>query len=375
MVSIRLLRHGILAPLELVSCCSSLRRAMDLHKIKVRLQEHLGDGLVTIIGSGLSCAEGLPGMGELAKYLLAEVGTGLTGADATAWASASALIATKGLEAALLAIPPTAAVEASIAVATGRLISEREHKVVSEVFAGTRKLRLTRLLHHMVKPVSGLVIVTTNYDRLVEIAVEEADIGADTMFVGRFSGRLNERESQLSFCRDVTLKPRRTSATLHYRPRALICKPHGSLDWYVRAGRPVFYAGDLPNVARLIITPGHNKFRNGYESPFDHHRSRANAAIDNASRFLVLGYGFNDDHLETHLSPSIKGGKPTLMLTHSLSPVARKLALLHANIIALEYAEVAGVAGTTVIIEQKEFFFPGIGIWDVDSFVTEVLEP
>lgn len=348
---------------------------MDLHSVKVRLQEHLSDGLVTIVGSGLSCAEGLPGMGELAAYLQAHVGIGLAGADAETWTSASALFASKGLEGALLTVPPTPGLEVAIAAATGQLIAERERAVVSEVFAGTRTLRLTRLLAHLVKPPTGLAIVTTNYDRLVEIAAEEADIGADTMFVGRFAGQLNERESRMSFCRDVTIKPRRTAATLHYRPRALICKPHGSLDWYVRAGRPVFYAGDLPDATRLIITPGHNKFRNGYESPFDHHRSRANEAIDRAGRFLVLGYGFNDDHLETHLSPGIKGGKPTLMLTWALSSVARQLALMHANVIALEHAEVAGVAGTTVIIEQKEFFFPGVEMWDVNSFVTEVLEP
>lgn len=348
---------------------------MDLHNLKVRLQEHLSDGLVTIVGSGLSCAEGLPGMGELANFLLAEIGVGLTDGDAAAWASASPLISTKGLEAALLAVPPTPALEAAIAAATGKFIAERERDVISAVFAGKRKLRLTRLLAHLVKPPMGLTIVTTNYDRLVEIAAEEADIGADTMFVGRFAGQLNERESRMSFCRDVTIKPRRTAATLHYRQRALICKPHGSLDWYARDGRPVFYAGDLPDAFRLIITPGHNKFRNGYESPFDHHRSRANEAIDRAGRFLVLGYGFNDDHLETHLSPSIKGGKPTLMLTRSLSPVARQLALTHPNVIALEHAEVAGVEGTAVIVEQKEFFFPGVGMWDVDSFVTEVLEP
>lgn len=347
---------------------------MELHNVKVRLQEHLSDGLVTIVGSGLSCAEGLPGMGELATYLLAEVGLGLVGADAVAWAGVAPLITAKGLEAALLAVPPTPALEAAISAATGKLIAERERAVVSEVFSGTRKLRLTRLLSHLVKPPTGLTIVTTNYDRLVEIAVEEADIGADTMFVGRFAGQLNESESRMSFCRGVAMKPRR-AATLQFRHRAIICKPHGSLDWYARNGRPVFYAGELTGVVRLIITPGHNKFRNGYESPFDHHRSRANEAIDRASRFLVLGYGFNDDHLETHLSPSIKGGKPTLMLTRSLSAVARQLALGHANVIALEYAEVAGVTGTTVIVEQKEFFFPGTGMWDVDSFVTEVLEP
>lgn len=347
---------------------------MELHNVKVRLQEHLSDGLVTIVGSGLSCAEGLPGMGELASYLLAEVGAGLVGADAVTWASAAPLITSKGLEAALLAVPPTAALEAAISAATGKLIAERERTVVSEVFSGTRKLRLTRLLSHLVKPPTGLTIVTTNYDRLVEIAAEEADIGADTMFVGRFAGQLNESESRMSFCRGVAMKPRR-AATLQFRHRAVICKPHGSLDWYVRNGRPVFYAGELTGVVRLIITPGHNKFRNGYESPFDHHRSRANEAIDRASRFLILGYGFNDDHLETHLSPGIKDGKPTLMLTRSLSAVARQLALEHANVIALEYAEMAGVTGTTVIVEQKEFFFPGTGMWDVDSFVTEVLEP
>lgn len=347
---------------------------MELHNVKVRLQEHLSDGLVTIVGSGLSCAEGLPGMGELASYLLAEVGAGLVGVDAVAWASAAPLITSKGLEAALLDVPPTPALEAAISAATGKLIAERERAVVSEVFSGTRKLRLTRLLSHLVKPPTGLTIVTTNYDRLVEIAAEEADIGADTMFAGRFAGQLNESESRMSFCRGVAMKPRR-APTLQFRHRAIICKPHGSLDWYARNGRPVFYAGELTGVVRLIITPGHNKFRNGYESPFDHHRSRANEAIDRASRFLILGYGFNDDHLETHLSPSIKGGKPTLMLTRSLSAVARQLALGHANVIALEYAELAGVTGTTVIVEQKEFFFPGTGMWDVDSFVTEVLEP
>lgn len=348
---------------------------MDLHTLKARLQAHLSDGLVTIVGSGLSCAEGLPGMGELADHLLKTVGNALTGADAAAWKAAAELITTKGLEAALLAAPPTPPLEASISAETGQLISERERAVVSELFAGTRTLRLTRLLAHLIKPAIGMVIVTTNYDRLVEIAAEEAGIGADTMFVGRFAGQLNERESRMSFCREATVKSRTKIVSLQYRSRALICKPHGSLDWYVRAGRPVFYAGDLPGATRLIITPGQNKFRNGYESPFDLHRTRANDAIDRAGRYLILGYGFNDDHLETHLTPGIKSGKPTLMLTRSLSHTTRHLALSHSNVIALEYSTVDGIEGTAVIIEKKEFFFPNTGMWDVGLFVTEVLEP
>lgn len=344
---------------------------MDLHNIKLRLQEHLSDGLVIIIGSGLSCAEGLPSMQELATHLCTELADKFTDADAEMWASASLLIAAEGLEAALLKIPPTPSVEFAIAATVGAMIAERERSVVTEIFSGSRTLRLTHLLNHIIKPKTCLPIITTNYDRLVEIATEEAGIGADTMFVGRFAGRLNERESHFSFCRRATL--RNKSVHLETCLRALICKPHGSLDWYSRNGTPVFYAGDLPNCARLIITPGQNKYRNGYESPFDIHLSQSNNAIDSASRFLVIGYGFNDDHLQTHLIPNIKNGKPVLIMTHSLSERAHHLISAYRNIISLEYARQDNVSGTKITIEQVENFFPEIDIWDVNSFVREVL--
>lgn len=346
---------------------------MELHELKVRLQQHMSDGLVTVVGSGLSCAEGLPGMGDLASHLCAVIPHGLLGAEAVAWAEIEPLIYAKGLEAALLERAPTAALETAIALATAQFVGERERSVVAEVFAGKRTLRITRLLAHMLKPSTGLPIVTTNYDRLVEIGAEEAGLGVDTMFVGRFAARFNERESRLSFCREVSLKSKRV--TCHYQSRALVCKPHGSLDWYLRDGKPVHYAGDLPGVQRLIITPGQNKFRNGYESPFDHHRSRANDAIDRASRFLILGYGFNDDHLETHLSPAIAGGKPTLLITHTLSAKAVALATGHANVIALEHCTRAGADGTRIIIDRADHYLPALDLWDLHSFISEVLEP
>lgn len=346
---------------------------MNLDEIKRHLQQHLSDGLVTVIGSGLSCAEGLPGMGELADHLSATIGPGLNADDLAAWGSVVPLIKANGLEAALFEKPPPQSLESAIASATANLVSQREREIVAEVFSGTRILRLTKLIAHLLKPLSGLPIVTTNYDRLVEIAVEEAGLGVDTMFVGHFAGTLNEKESRLAFCRNVTYK--KPNFTYHYRPRALVFKPHGSLDWYVRAGKPVFYAGDLRGISRLIITPGHNKFRNGYESPFDQHRSRANEAIDRASRFLIIGYGFNDDHLETHLSPAIKGGKPTLMMSRSLSSKAEALAVTHSNVIALAHAKNDGVEGTRVIINKNQYFSPGIALWDVNSLIAEALEP
>ncbi len=42
---------------------------VDLHEVKEQLQQHLTDGLVTIVGSGLSAAEGLPTMSKLEAHL------------------------------------------------------------------------------------------------------------------------------------------------------------------------------------------------------------------------------------------------------------------------------------------------------------------
>jgi hypothetical protein len=276
------------------------------------------------------------------------------------------------LESALFSIGPTQTLEGAIAAFTTELILEFEKKVVQEVFEGKRILRFTRLVQHLLKPPGGLPVVTTNYDRLIEIACEEAGLGVDTLFVGSFAGELNEYESKMSFLRDAKLQ--RSQVRFRFRERANVFKPHGSLDWYQRAGKPVRFSGDLSST-RLVITPGLNKFRNGYESPFDRHRERANRAIDGAGRFLVVGYGFNDDHLQTHLIPMIKGGKPTLVLCCTLSPNASKLVEECPNLIALEQAQARGVPGTRVLHGGQDYFFEGVRLWDLHNFVSEVLEP
>lgn len=345
---------------------------MDLHALKLRLQSQFTDGLVTIIGSGLSCAEGLPGMGELAAHLQAVIADDVTAESREKWDQLSPLISTDGLEAALLKLPPTSSLEAAIVARTAELVAARERLIVADVFARKRTLRFTKLLKHLLKPKTGVPVVTTNYDRLIEIAAEEAGLGVDCLFSGQFAGELNERESRFSLCRDVLLKGK--TVQFVYRPHVSVFKPHGSLDWYYRDGKPVRYGGDL-SLPRLLITPGLNKFRNGYESPFDRHRERANSAIDRAIRFLVIGYGFNDDHLETHLGPRIRNGVPALLLARTLSDNATKLARECGNVIAIQHCLIGGKAGSSVYVNRIETQFADLSLWDLDTFVSEVLEP
>ncbi len=343
---------------------------MEISALKKRLQKQFGDGLVLIVGSGLSCAEGVPGMGLLGQHLVTHIPASLSPDDNLLWEQIHPLIETDGLEAALLKHAPTPSLEAAIVQSTGDFIAMSEGGIISEVFSNAKTLRLTRLVPHLLKPEAGIPIVTTNYDRLVELACEEAGLGVDTMFSGHFSARLDPQDSYWSFCRSVKL----TGKNVRYKfaPKANVFKPHGSLDWYHRKGNPVRYAGSLP-LPRLIITPGLNKFRSGYDSPFDKHREKANDAIDKAQYFLILGYGFNDDHLETHLTPRIKSGVRTIILTYSLSPKARELAIGNKSVIAAEFHKEAETVGTRFIIDGAEKFYPDIDYWDLDGFVKGVL--
>ena len=121
----------------------------------------------------------------------------------------------------------------------------------------------------------------------------------------------------------------------------------------------------------MIITPGQQKYRAGYDKPFDMQRTLANDAINKASKLLIIGYGFNDSHLEVHLDAKIKSGTPTLILTQSLTPGAR-VQLTHNSVWALE-KDLNVENGTIAHIGQETICLPGEDIWDINGFVTGVL--
>ncbi|MEN8262247.1 MAG: SIR2 family protein [Nitrospirota bacterium] len=344
---------------------------MELHELKKELQNHFTDGLVIIVGCGLSSAEGIPGMSDLAQHLKIEIPNNVKDDDLKLWDKIlEKLEKGETIEQALLEYQPTPELEKHIIELTAGLILKEETKIINEIFEGTRILRFTHLLNNILKPsTGGIPVVTTNYDRLLEIASEMAGLGADTLFAGQHYSILNEKKSRMSFCRNVSKKG--NHVYLSYTDRVVILKPHGSLDWYFYDNKPIRCPLPL-NQPRLIITPGINKFRNGYDRPFDKHREKANTYIDSATRYLILGYGFNDDHLETHLTPELKEGKPSLLLTHSLTANAKKLIKECEGMITITAGE---KDGAHVIRQDKDLFFAGPNLWDLGVFIKEVLEP
>ena len=58
---------------------------MELHELKKELQNHFTDGLVIIVGCGLSSAEGIPGMSDLAQHLKVEIPNKVKDDDLKLW--------------------------------------------------------------------------------------------------------------------------------------------------------------------------------------------------------------------------------------------------------------------------------------------------
>ena len=340
---------------------------MTLDELKRRLQEHVADGLLTIVGSGLSVAEGIPGMGPLAEHLLKNVPDSLPDVAAENWSKIAVLLRDGvDLESALGQVAALPAVETVICSEAGRFVEQHERKAYERVFAG-EVLRFSRLLNVLRVTEDGLCVVTTNYDRLIELAAEAVGIGVDCSFAGDRYGRFAPVESRHAQC--IGVKNQRKKVIRKFRRHIRLFKPHGSLDWYtvdeeaVRCGIPI-------SAERLMITPGSNKYLNGYERPFDAHISGANRAVDDAQRFLILGYGFNDLHLQTHLQARLKRGDPAVIVTHGLTDEATKVLEQSAGTLAL--TALPSSDGVRLHLPDGRHDFPGPNLWDLDHLLKEV---
>ena len=341
---------------------------MDYDALVKFVQEHFTDGLALVIGSGLSAAEGIPGMPALATHL-SNGASVLTGTDATLWNQVKAVLdADEGLEAALLKQPPSDTLEVWIAQRTCELLMPKEREVMSAVLRGDRSLRLTTFLTKVLKPTDGLPILTPNYDRLIEVACEMAGFHVDTTAVGHYAGAFDHARSCMGSCRGITTRAKTT--VLDHFPRAIVLKPHGSFDWYL-SGNDARRCGLDLDVERLMITPGINKYRAGYNSPFDKHRDLANDYIKRAGRLLVVGYGFNDDHLQTHLVRRIQDGTPTLILNQSVSSRVEQLAKESPRCVCL--SKPRAWAGVAMVTKGHRFEHKGHDLWDLGVLAKELL--
>jgi hypothetical protein len=337
------------------------------------IQGLLRAGLVVVVGSGASCAYGLPGMSELADAVLNGVPPRLSELDTAPkeneWESiAESLSSGMGLEMALSRELETRALGDLIANIVGDVVSQAEGRAFIDMLTSGEVGALAKLFGHLLRVSNAIDVVTTNYDRLIELQAAMADISVDTMFHGHTLGRLDEHRSasELLDRRDVQVRGKRIQRTLQ-RPHVRLSKPHGSLDWYTHNGTHI--RSDLPIPGRRrIIAPGGDKYRLGYELPYDAQRKRANEAISEATAFLFIGYGFNDEHLQTYLKTKFTH-VPSLILSHTLTESALEYLGSNASAMGIDFDAQGG--GSRILIGDTATT-SHFGLWDINIMIEEV---
>jgi len=266
-------------------------------------------------------------MWHLSQYLKEEIPKLVEGDLLDEWKQVEELIDQDvGFEDAMASLKQGSALVPFIVSETTKLISKDEKSIIEAVVLQEKQLAFSLLLNHLLHNQNELIIVTPNYDRLIELACESSGLDIITGFNGYYCGTHdpNGEKDKISVIERRRNLRGGSGAKVSVKKHAKIFKPHGSLDWYEVNGN-IIRSPYESSAKRLIITPGTSKFREGYQHPFDYHREFANKHIKEANAILIVGYGFNDEQIEVHLLNKLHEGIPTLVITKVLTPNAIRI--------------------------------------------------
>jgi len=145
-------------------------------------------------------------------------------------------------------------------------------------------------------------VFTTNYDLLMEQALEDLEVPYFDGFVG----------SRRSF-----FDLRAVEDNLIPTHWSRLWKIHGSINWYqetVNDEKKVYRSSEIKKGASHLIYPSHLKYEESRKMPYLALIDQLNRFLRKKSSFLILsGYSFNDGHLNDTIVNALKSN-PTAMV-------------------------------------------------------------
>lgn len=335
----------------------------DIEKISRLAQQCFSSNPVVIFGSGASSPHGLPGMPTLQEHLIQKVHADV-GAEEDAWLLVkTALASGDHLEQAMTGKTLPATLVTKIVRATWDCVNAYDHALYRRAVSGSEVFPAGRLFRSLFSSSRTKInVVTTNYDRVLEYACDEANIIHSTGFT---PGYLQQREGadQLKIMRGN--QPART---------VRIWKVHGSLDWFERPDQttlaaPIF---EIPDAALtpLIVTPGVSKFQRTYDEPFRSAIQGADQSLERAEGFLCVGFGFRDSHIEPRLVERCKKKNvPIVILALALTDETREFLRTKAGSSYLAF-EKSGNSTKAYTSEHPDGIdIPDHEFWSLDGFL------
>ena len=138
------------------------------------------------------------------------------------------------------------------------------------------------------------VIFTTNYDLLVEQALEVLHVPFFDGFIGSYRPFFDQHAIEQD---DLPAQ------------WALVCKLHGSINWrFVRRGSTIVRSLDETG-DELLIHPSHLKYTESRRMPYFVMFDLLKAFIGNGKRpaaLFTIGYSFSDDHINDTIADSLR---------------------------------------------------------------------
>ena len=341
----------------------------DLERLTELAQTCVARTPVIVLGSGASLAHGIPGMGVIATHLRASPPPTMTSAESIEWARFDGLLDSGGLEVALSQAQLTETQTDHIVQSTRNFLLPFDRKVFSDMLTDRRLLPLTRLYRHLFTSVHKTIdVVTPNYDRLAEYASDAGEFSCFNGFgYGYFSGRTADSRTRI-------FRDGQAVRTV------CVWKVHGSLDWFKSsAGMAVSVPScdETPTgYSPVMITPGIEKYRRAFHEPFRTIVGCADSAMEHARSFLCVGFGFNDEHLQTKLVGRCESSStPIAVVTRSLTPAAKTFLLSGRcrQFLAVEECSTGTRMYTHDDLGGVEL--PGLTLWKLDSFLDIAIGP
>lgn len=252
------------------------------------IQTFLKNPPVIIWGSGATVALGIPSMGALNTALREEI-EGFNGTDEN-------LEVELGKSEYELQMP-------EIRKVIWDTVNEADEKVLLKLI--NNDTGALDGIKGMVEKVRGahpqiVNIITTNYDCVLEHVMAFYGIP----FTDGFEGK------ELSLFNTFLFQNKNT---------ANLVKVHGSLNWFQVGSHIRYLKQENTNAAPVIICPGKNKYEEAYKTPYRELIQKADDFINNASSFLVVGFGFNDEHLTPKIKEKVGNGTPLVLITKEIT--------------------------------------------------------
>ena len=350
------------------------------------IRDFFGDKPFVFFGTGISCAlDTRFGMPSLTDALLAKVVPDTEDPEQVRqWSMVlESLQSGNDLEAALDSVADMTLLRRIISV-TGRIISsiDREYalKISNSEVTWPATALFKRLVETLPENDKVLHVLTPNYDTLFEHACDSAGINYTSGFFGGLERQANwnavNRSMQLV---QRVVRGRRIEYEYKYRNHARLYKVHGSLKFFFHRNVVVennAWMWDPPDFSdRVMITPGllkHERLQNYRQELL----MPADAAIDKSHRFLFLGYGFNDSHLETYIKQKLvthacKG----LIVTRDSIRGLESLLQQAQNLWLVCKMQEDGLEGTRIYNRKYADWLalPTKKLWDIETFAAKIL--